>query len=448
MISEATLIWLIGGLLVLGIFVPYLVRFARRNRRDRLRKAEATRLGIDRPVAQYPYVDPNRCVGCGACVKACPEGDVLGLVGGTSVVINGLRCVGHGRCEEACPVGAIEVGLGDLKSRRDVPRLDDEMQTNLPRVYVAGELGGIALVKNATLQGRKAVEVVADRVDAMGSDPGALDLLIVGAGPAGLAASLMAKTLGLRYRTIEKEQGLGGSILHYPRRKMVLTQPVDLSPWGSLTREEYSKEDLLDLYWRMVGENGLDVGFGESLDGIQRSNGHYVVRSNLDEYNSRHVLLAIGRRGSPRKLGVTGEGLAKVMYRLVDAESYRNSDILIIGGGDSAIEAAIGLARQEGNRITLSYRKERLFRIKRKNEEKIEALFARGAVRPLFSSNVAEIREDAVRLEVDGAEPVELPNDYVFVFAGGVPPFRFLQDLGVRFGGEDLCPTLSAASAE
>ena len=178
------------------------------------------------------------------------------------------------------------------------------------------------------------------------------------------------------------------------------------------------------------------------------ANGHYVVRSNLDEYNSRHVLLAIGRRGSPRKLGVAGEGLAKVMYRLVDAESYRNSDILIIGGGDSAIEAAIGLARQEGNRITLSYRKERLFRIKRKNEEKIEALFARGAVQPLFSSNVAEIREDAVRLEVDGAEPVELPNDYVFVFAGGVPPFRFLQDLGVRFGGEDLCPTQSAASTE
>ncbi len=447
MASEAAIIWLVGGLVVLAVFVPYLLRFALRNRRDRERKAEASALGIDRPIAQYPYVDPNKCVGCGACVKACPEGDVLGLVGGTSVVINGLRCVGHARCEEACPVGAIEVGLGDLKSRKDVPLLDQEMQTNLPRVYVAGELGGIALVKNATLQGRQAVEVVADRVQQKGPERGALDLLIVGAGPAGLSASLMAKTLGLRYQTLEKEEGLGGSILHYPRRKMVLTQPVDLSPWSSLNKEEYVKEDLLDFYWRMVGDNSLNVNFGESLEGLERSNGHYLVRSKLEEYRTRHVLLAIGRRGSPRKLGVPGEELPKVMYRLVDAESYKGKNLLVVGGGDSAIEAAVGLARQEGNRVTLSYRKERLFRIKKKNEERIAALFDSGAVEPIFSSNLIEVREDAVVLDVGGDEPVEMANDYVFIFAGGVPPFRFLQGMGVKFGGEELCPTQAGASS-
>lgn len=441
MFSEATLIWVVGAAVVLAVFVPYLVRFAARNRRDLERKREAELLGIDRPIAQFPYVDPNICVGCGACVKACPEGDVLGLVGGTSVVINGLRCVGHARCEEACPVGAIEVGLGDLKSRRDVPLLDDQMQTNLPRVYVAGELGGIALVRNATLQGRQAVEVVAGRVSARGSDPKSLDLLIVGAGPAGLSASLMAKTMGLRYMTIEKEDSLGGSILHYPRRKMVLTQPVDLSPWGALTREEYTKEDLLDLFWRMVGENGLSVNFGESLEEIERENGHYLVRSKLEEYRSRHILLAIGRRGSPRKLGVTGEELAKVMYRLVDAESYKGKRILVVGGGDSAVEAAIGLAHQEGNQVSLSYRKERLFRIKKKNQDKIEALFENGGVSPLLSSNLVEVREDSVLLDVGEDEPVELENDFVFIFAGGVPPFKFLQGMGVRFGGDDLCPT-------
>ena len=446
--SEAVLLWGIGVVAVLAVFVPYLIAFVRRNRVDRERKREASELGIDKPVAQYPYIDPNRCVGCGACVKACPEGDVLGLVGGTSVVINGLRCVGHARCEEACPVGAIEVGVGDLKSRKDVPLLDDDMQTNLPRVYVAGELGGIALVKNAALQGRQAVEAVADRVSSgMGGGPGTLDLIIVGAGPAGLSASLMAKTLGLSYKTLEKEESLGGSILHYPRRKMVLTQPVDLSPWGSLNREEYSKEDLLDVFWRMVGDNSLEINFGEPLEDLERENGHYLVRSKSDEYKAKHVVLAIGRRGSPRKLGVPGEDLPKVMYRLIDAESYQGKKILVVGGGDSAIEAAIGLARQEGNEVTLSYRKERLFRIKKKNEDKIQELFEAGTVAPLFSSNLAEVREDTVRLTKGDDESITLDNDYVFIFAGGVPPFRFLQQMGVEFGGKpEACPTDVAAS--
>lgn len=447
--SEAVLLWGIGVVAVLAVFIPYLVAFVRRNRADRERKKEAAELGIDKPVAQYPYIDPNRCVGCGACVKACPEGDVLGLVGGTSVVINGLRCVGHARCEEACPVGAIEVGVGDLKSRKDVPLLDDDMQTNLPRVYVAGELGGIALVKNAALQGRQAVEVVADRVSSgIGGGPGALDLLIVGAGPAGLSASLMAKTLGLSYKTLEKEDSLGGSILHYPRRKMVLTQPVDLSPWGSLNREEYSKEDLLDVFWRMVGDNSLEVNFGEPLEELERENGHYLVRSKADEYRAKHVVLAIGRRGSPRKLGVPGEDLPKVMYRLIDAESYQGKKILVVGGGDSAIEAAIGLARQEGNEVTLSYRKERLFRIKKKNEDKIQELFESGEVEPIFSSNLAEVREDTVRLTKGEDDTVTLENDYVFIFAGGVPPFRFLQQMGVEFGGKpESCPSEVAAAS-
>ena len=438
--AETILWWGIGTAVVLVVFVPYFVRFMRRNRLDRERKTEAAALGIDRPVAQFPYVDANRCVGCGACVEACPEGDVLGLVGGTSVVINGLRCVGHARCEEACPVGAIEVGVGDLKSRKDVPLLDEKRQTNLPRVFVAGELGGIALVRNASLQGRQVIEAVAERVEAgVEAGSGALDVAIIGAGPAGLSASLMAKARGLSYVTIEKEESLGGSLLHYPRRKMVLTQPVDLSPWGALSREEYTKEELLEVFWRMVGESSLNVNFGEALAELERVNGHYMVRSGTEEYRARHVVLAIGRRGTPRKLRVPGEELPKVMYRLIDAESYQNKKILIVGGGDSAIEAAIGLARQEGNRITLSYRKEKLFRIKKKNEDKITAMIEDGTVEPIFSSNVSEIGEDSVTLAI-GEEERTIENDFVFVFAGGVPPFSFLQQMGVRFGGaEELC---------
>lgn len=429
--SEPVLVWgaalLIAGLIVL----PYLLRFRRRLRLDRERKEEAAALGIDKPAAQFPYIDPSRCIGCGACVKACPEGDVLGVVGGTAVVVNGLRCVGHGRCEEACPVGAIQVGLGDLKSREDVPLLDDRYQTTVPGLYVVGELGGLSLVRNAAFQGRRVIE----HLPRTEKTPGVLEVAIVGAGPAGLSAGLTAATSGLSYAVFEREETLGGSLLHYPRRKMVLTQRVELPPWGSLDREEYSKEILLDLFEGLVRDHALDVRFGEAIEEVQRDGDIFVLRTSRgEELRARAVVLALGRRGTPRKLGVPGEELPKVMYRLVDAEGYRDQKILVVGGGDSAAEAAIGLSCQPGNAVTLSYRRDKLVRLKKKNQDALDALLAAGKVRPLFSSQPVEIAPDRVRLKVKDQE-VELPNDWVFVFAGGVPPFDFLKKLGVRFGG-------------
>jgi thioredoxin reductase (NADPH) len=432
MMSEAVLVWgaalLIAGLIVL----PYLLRFRRRVRLDRERKEEAAALGIDKPAAQFPYIDPSRCIGCGACVKACPEGDVLGVVGGTAVVVNGLRCVGHGRCEEACPVGAIQVGLGDLKSREDVPLLDDHYQTTVPGIYVVGELGGLSLVRNAAFQGRRVIEHL-PRVE---KTPGILDVAIVGAGPAGLSAGLTAATAGLSYAVFEREETLGGSLLHYPRRKMVLTQRVELPPWGALDREEYSKEVLLDLFEGLVRDHTLDVRFGEAVQDVQREeDGTFTLRTARgEEVRTGAVVLALGRRGTPRKLGVPGEELSKVMYRLVDAEGYKNQKVLVVGGGDSAAEAAIGLSCQAGNVVTLSYRRDKLVRLKKKNQDALDALLAAGKVNPLFGSQPVEIGPDRVKLKVKEQE-VELPNDWVFVFAGGVPPFDFLKKLGVRFGG-------------
>lgn len=428
MVSEALLWW--GGAAVVSasVIVPYAIQFRRRLSHDRARKLEASQLGIDKPAAQFPFIDPARCIGCGACVRVCPEGDVLGIVGGTAVVVNGLRCVGHARCEEACPVGAIEVGLGDLKSRADVPLLNDAYQTSVPGIYIVGELGGLSLVRNAVKQGREVIRGISK------GDARALDVVIVGAGPSGLSAAAEAAARGLTHVVLEKEESLGGSLLHYPRRKMVLLQPVEVAPGVTLDRDEYAKERLLEIFESLVVQKGLDVRFGASVEAIEPEGDAFLVRTARAAHRTYAVVLALGRRGTPRKLDIPGEELPKVMYRLMDAESYRNQRVLVVGGGDSAVEAAIGLALQPGNRVTLSYRREKLVRIKKKNEDAFAKMLAAGRIETLFGSQPVAIADDRVTLRI-GDEERELPNDYVFVFAGGVPPFDLLKKAGIEMGG-------------
>lgn len=435
--SVDQLTWAGSLLVVAAIVAPYFLAFRRRRHADRERKAEATQLGIDRPVAQYPFVDPMSCIGCGSCVLACPEGDVLAVVGGVATVVNGLRCVGHARCEIACPVGALKVGLGDVKARRDVPLMDEWQETSVPGIFVAGELSGMALVKNAVAQGRKVVDRIVQRRERERSRAGAdaYDLAIVGAGPAGLTAAAFARERGLSAVLLEQESDLGGTILHYPRRKLVLVQALEMPFLGSLREGEYEKEGLLETFQELTRQARLNVRYGAKVTSVTRPNGHFVVRTPEFELPARHVILALGRRGTPRKLGVPGEELPKVMYQLVDAASYEERRILVVGGGDSAVEAVIGLSRQRGNKVTLSYRREKLVRIKKKNEQRLSELMSKGRAKALFGSEVTEIRDDRVRLKM-GERTVELPNDFVFVFAGGEPPFDFLRQMGVRFGGE------------
>ncbi len=430
---EQLLIWLFAAALILGVFITYLVRFHKSHKKTAREKQDSVDLGLGRPRLQYPQIDVALCIGCGSCVKACPEDDVLGVVYGTATIINGQRCVGHAHCEEVCPVSAIKVGLDDVKSRSDMPILTEQNETSVPGLFIAGELGGLALIRNAMAQGKKVVEEIARRAGRI-RDRQMPDLAIIGAGPAGLSAALTAIQYKLKYFVLE-ELDVGGTILHYPRRKLLISQPVEIPLFGWLKKTEYSKEFLLKTWQEIVARFKVNIRIGEKVEAVEKKEDYFEIHTQKLSYRARFVVLALGRRGTPKKLGVPGEERPKVMYQLMDAQSYTGQHLLVIGGGDSGVETAVGLARQPGNKVSLSYFKRSFFQIKKKNAERITELIQEGKVKPYADLEVVEIKEKSVRLQTDSGT-IELPNDYVFVCIGGVPPFEMLKKMGIAFGGQ------------
>ena len=429
MMSSDSLITLaIAAAVILSAVVPY-VRHIRKKEATARKKFEQAKIaGLQAAVSAHPHINAISCIGCGGCVDACPEGDVLGIIDGKAVLVHGARCVGHGLCAEVCPVGAITMMMAAPGRSAELPILDEHLETNVKNLFIVGELGGLGLIKNAITQGRKVVDTIAGRAR---TPNGTYDVAVVGAGPGGLASGLAAKSHKLKYVVLEQGDA-GGTILQYPRRKIVMTSPVDLPLWGKIKLTETSKESLLEMWQQILAKTQLKVNTNEKVLDIRPGAGHFVLRTPAGEYQARHVVLALGRRGTPRKLGVPGEGLGKVTYRLIDAETYKDNDVLIVGGGDSAVEAAVGLALHGTNRVTLSYRKEVFARLKERNARRLEEFRKKKAVNVVLNSNVKEIREKEVDLETSEGVRV-LPNDYVFIFAGGEMPFDFLKKTGIRF---------------
>jgi thioredoxin reductase/NAD-dependent dihydropyrimidine dehydrogenase PreA subunit len=425
-------VWLLAlyAVPLVAIVAAYGWRQRRIDERHRRTQQESIAAGMTEPASLHPVIDPSLCLGCGACVKACPEQphhEVLGLIGGKAVLVGPTDCIGHGACKTVCPFDAITLVFGTERRGLDIPVLKPNFESNVPGIYVAGELGGMGLIKNALTQGRQAVEAIAE---ASAKRPGVLDVLIVGAGPAGLAASLAAKKLGLSYQTVEQDS-LGGAVFQYPRGKLVMTAPVELPIVGKVQFRNTSKEELLKFWTQACDGNALKIRYRERVESMENKDGAFHVRTSTQQYVATNVLLAIGRRGTPRKLGVPGEDLPKVVYRLIDPEQYRGRQVIVVGGGDSALEAAASIAELGDTSVILSYRGDAFQRAKQRNRQRVDDASAKGQLKVLLNSQIREIRADSVLLLQSGQE-MKVANDAVIVSAGGILPNDFLKSIGIK----------------
>lgn len=400
--------------------------------------SEAVEAGLTEPSSLHPLIDPKKCLGAGSCITACPE-DAIGMIKGKAVLINPTHCIGHGACAAACPHGAITLVFGTEKRGMDIPQVSPTFETNIPGIFIAGELGGMGLIRKAVTQGAQAMESISK----LKNNGTPLDVVVIGAGPAGLGAALTAIDKKMNYVLVEQEESLGGAIFQYPRNKIAMTAPVKLPVIGEMHFKEVSKEKLLEFWHGIINRAGIKINLNERMEGVTPTDKGFTVKTSKGSYEARAVLLAIGRRGTPRKLGVPGEELPKVVYRLIDPEQYKNMHVLVVGGGDSALEAAMAIAEEPGTTVSLSARADSFGAAfsgaKAKNRDRLQVMSDSGKIKIYLKSGVKSIDKTTLVIKY-GDQESEIPNDAVIVCAGGTLPTPFLKSIGVmvetKFGTE------------
>ena len=426
---EEIITYSLFGIIIVGLILYYIRKQKHKTQLITEKIEIAKNDGTYEPVSLYPVVDTSRCINSGACIKACPEHDILGIQNGKATIINAAQCIGHGACFRACPVEAISLWIGTERRGVELPHVSPDFETNVPGIFIAGELGGMGLIRNAVTQGREAVESIIKKIDK--NHKATYDLVIVGAGPAGISATLAAKKAGLKTLTLEQDT-LGGTVYTYPRSKIIMTHPMDLPLYGKVKLKETSKDELLNLWIKVLQENNISIQENTKIEAINRVGNEFEIETlNGEKITTKTVLLALGRRGTPRKLGVEGEMSQKVAYRLLEPELIQNKKVLVVGGGDSAVESALLLANE--NTVTLSYRSEKFSRLKTKNAELIKSAALTGLVDIQYSTEVIAINEKQVHLiNKITNENIAIDNDMVYIFAGGELPNGFLKKCGIQ----------------
>ena len=426
-----TSILAVGGIVIVAIVLQVLWRRLNLKREREVEELarDLSSLGELVPDTLHPHVDVERCIGSGACVRACPEHDVIALRESRAYLVNPLACIGHSACADACPVAAITLVFGTAKRGVELPKLTRTFETNQPGVYIVGELGGMGLIRNAVKQGVEAAAAIAAGSRRGGGD--VRDAVVVGAGPAGIAATLGLMKAGLSVDLIDGTE-FGGTIRHYPRGKIVMNGKLAFPLYGTVSRKVMKKEELLAVWEDLRQKTGMKVETGITVEGLSvNADGSWTLRTTRGERRAAQVVLALGRRGSPRKLGVPGEELDKVAYRLLEPEVFAGKHVLVVGGGNSAVESALALADAGGcASVTLSYRRAELARVRRQNRTRIDEAIQQGRVRGMMPSEIASITADSVALKAKGVT-TRLPNDAVIVQIGGTAPTELLSSFGI-----------------
>lgn len=418
----------------------------------------------------HPVINPLLCIGCHACVEACPH-DVLDIVGGVAMPVALDQCMEDTSCMVECPTSpkaCVVVNTRKVIPPRKVPRRDQNLMTNVPGIYLIGDVSGVPLIKNAINEGARVIDyVIEDLRNEQPSTEAEYDVAIIGAGPAGLSAAAIAKQRGLKYVAIEQNK-IANTIRTYPAGKYVFFKPDTAEAQGVIPLQGVGgiKEEMLQSWFDVVKANGLEIHEEESCKKIEPNERGFAVITEKDggkakmSYQVRKVILAIGNHGSPMRLQVPGEDLKilvqpesgaefwdnKVKFKLSDPDDYANRKCIIVGAGNSAIEAAValtGLIRDgdqitftRDNEITLVVRSDFKGDLKLGNKMDVYDCIEAGRIKVFFRTAIKDIKEREVTL-MDARskeETARLPNDYIFALIGSEKPTKFLESLGVKIG--------------
>jgi len=414
------------------------------DRRARIRRREVELPPVEAVLPLKHSINDDRCIGCEACVDVCPT-EVLELVDHKVRVLRFDDCVQCEQCQNACPTMALVMYReGTTPRMLTVPELDDHFQTGTPGQYLIGEVAGKPLVKNAANLGRAVVEHIVKELEP-GRDKSVLDVVIVGTGPGGLSAGLTCLKRGLSCLLLEKEHVISSTVSRYPKGKHFMAEPSNAINASFLPVFDASKEELVAAWQQVVTQVKLPIKLGEAVETVKRGDdGIFEVKTTVGTYRSRRVVLATGLRGKPRLLAVPGANLEKVQSLLDDPGEFAGMDVLVVGGGDSAVEGAMSLA-DVGARVVLSYRGDGFKRCKQGNQKRLAEMTGAGKLEVLLESNVKQFTADAVDIKLKDGQVKTYPNQRAFVLIGADTPVAWLETNNVRFVERPHLYTLGAS---